>query len=257
MTGSDRGTPTEVAGDRALAAEAAAGGAAKRRYVQQMFSDIAPYYDRVNAVISFRLDHWWRRGAIRELDVEGRPTGQYLDLCAGTLDIASRVARLPGFRGRVVAADFTESMLRAGRHKAPAGVVDLVTADALALPFADGFAAGAIAVWGLRNVVDIDAALREVHRVLRPGARFIILDFAATQHPLFGWLYRWYFHNLCPIVGNAVAHHHSAYNYLPESVRHFPTEEELARRMREAGFVNVRWRPYTFGVVAVHVGERA
>ena len=257
MTERDRGATTDLEAERAAAAAAAAGGAAKRRYVQQMFSDIAPYYDRVNAVISFRLDHWWRRRAVRELGIERDPAGHYLDLCAGTLDIASHMARLPVFRGRIVAADFAESMLRAGRHKAPASSVDLVTADALALPFAEQFASGAIVVWGLRNVVDIDAALREVYRVLRPGARFVILDFAATQHPLFGWLYRWYFNNLCPIVGNAVAHHHSAYNYLPESVRHFPTEADLARRLREAGFVNVRWQPYTFGVVAAHVAERA
>lgn len=245
-----------VGADRATASEAAAGGAAKRRYVQQMFSDIAPYYDRVNAVISFRLDEWWRGRAVRELAVERDPAGCYLDLCAGTLDIASRIATRPGFHGRVVAADFAEAMLRAGRHKAPDDVVEPVTADALALPFVDGFAAGAIVVWGLRNVIDMDAALREVHRVLRPGARFVILDFAATQHPLVGWLYRLYFNNLCPMVGNAVAHHHSAYNYLPESVKHWPTERELARRMEAAGFVNVRWKPYTFGVVAAHVAER-
>jgi demethylmenaquinone methyltransferase/2-methoxy-6-polyprenyl-1,4-benzoquinol methylase len=242
---------------RATAMEAAAGGDAKRRYVQQMFSDIAPYYDRVNQIISFRLDQWWRRRAVRELAIERDPAGCYLDLCAGTLDISSHMASRPAFRGRIVAADFAEPMLRAGLRKVPADVVMPVTADALALPFRDGVAAGAIVVWGLRNVVDIDAALREVHRVLRPGGRFVILDFAATQHPLVGWLYRLYFNKLCPVVGNAVARHHSAYNYLPESVKHFPTEEDLARRMRAAGFENVRWHPYTFGVVAAHVAERA
>lgn len=243
--------------ERVMAAAAAAGGVAKRRYVQQMFSDIAPYYDRVNAIISFRLDQWWRRRAIGELDIARDPAGHYLDLCAGTLDIASQVAALPAFRGRIVAADFAEPMLRAGRHKAPAHVVAPVAADALALPFTDGFAAGAIVVWGLRNVIDIDAALREVHRVLRRGARLVILDFAATQPPLVRWIYRSYFNNLCPIVGNAIAHHRSAYDYLPESVKHFPTERDLARRMEAAGFVNVRWQPYTFGVVAAHVAERA
>lgn len=241
---------------REAAAAAAAGREVKRAYVQRMFTEIAPYYDRVNTVISFRLDGWWRRRAVRELRIERDPGGHYLDLCAGTLDITRDIVRTRGFRGRVAAADFSEAMLRAGRHKAPRDVVEPVTADALALPFASDFASGAIVVFGMRNVVDLDAALREVYRVLRPGARFVMLEFGATQHPLVGWLYRLYFNKLCPLVGNAVAHHGSAYNYLPESVRHWPPESEVARRMTAAGFANVRWRAYTFGVVAVHTGEK-
>jgi demethylmenaquinone methyltransferase/2-methoxy-6-polyprenyl-1,4-benzoquinol methylase len=242
--------------ERAIAEAAAAGAAEKRGYVQQMFSDIAPFYDRVNRIISFRLDQWWRKRAIRTLGVERDPAGQYLDLCAGTLDISSQIAKLPGFRGRIVAADFAEPMLRAGLGKVSRRVVEPITADALALPFVSDFASGAIVVFGIRNVVDLDGALREVHRVLRPGARFVILEFGATQNPLVGWLYRLYFNHLCPLVGNAVAHHHSAYNYLPKSVQHFPTETELARRMTAAGFQNVQWCPFTFGVVALHVGEK-
>lgn len=247
---------TEPDTGRETAAAAAAGRAVKRAYVQRMFTDIAPYYDRVNTVISFRLDGWWRRRAVRELHIERDPAGHYLDLCAGTLDITRDIVRTPGFRGRVAAADFSEAMLRAGRHKAPPDVVEPVTADALALPFADGFAAGAIVVFGMRNVVDLDGALREVHRVLRPGARFVMLEFGATQPAPVRWLYRGYFDHVCPLVGNAVAHHGSAYNYLPESVRHWPAETEVARRMTDAGFANVEWRAYTFGVVAVHVGEK-
>jgi demethylmenaquinone methyltransferase/2-methoxy-6-polyprenyl-1,4-benzoquinol methylase len=243
--------------ERATAAAAAAGGAVKRGYVKQMFSDIAPRYDRVNRIISFRLDQWWRAKAVRELDVAQDPTGMYLDLCAGTLDIASQIGTLQDFRGSVVAADFAEPMLRAGLSKAARGLVRAVTADALDLPFADGFAAGAIVVFGIRNVVDLDRALREVHRVLRPNARCVILEFGVTQHPLVGWIYRLYFNHLCPLVGNAVARHHSAYNYLPESVAHFPSEPALAQRMRDAGFGAVRWRSHTFGVVAIHVGEKA
>lgn len=242
--------------ERATADAAARGAAVKRQYVKQMFSDIAPYYDRVNTVISFRLDRWWRRKAIRALEIARDPGGTYLDLCAGTLEIAAQIARERGFLGHVVAADFAEPMLRAGLGKVECDVVRPVTADALALPFRNDFAAGGIVVFGIRNVVDLDAALREAHRVLRPGARFVILDFGATQAPVAGWLYRLYFNNLCPLIGNAVAHHHSAYNYLPQSVATFPTEPELARRMCAAGFENVRWQSHTFGVIAIHIGEK-
>ena len=156
----------------------------------------------------------------------------------------------------MIAADFAEPMLRAGLRKVPLAVVRPVTADALALPFRDAFADGAIVVFGIRNVVDLDGAIREVFRVLKPGARFVILEFGATQNPLVGWLYRLYFNNLCPLIGNAVAHHGTAYNYLPKSVEHFPLEAELARKMTDAGFERVTWRAFTFGVVALHVGEK-
>lgn len=247
---------TTLDSERETAAAAATGAAVKRGYVKQMFSDIAPYYDRVNRIISFRLDQWWRRKAIRDLNIVRDPDGVYLDLCAGTLDISSQIAARNSFRGSVVAADFAEPMLRAGLGKVSRDVVRPVTADALELPFTDAFASGAIVVFGIRNVVDLDAALREVHRVLQPGARFVILEFGATQNPIVGWLYRAYFNHLCPLIGNAVAHHHSAYNYLPKSVAHFPTEANLAQRMRDAGFESVRWRSYTFGVVAIHIGEK-
>jgi demethylmenaquinone methyltransferase/2-methoxy-6-polyprenyl-1,4-benzoquinol methylase len=242
--------------ERATADAAATGAAVKRGYVKQMFSDIAPHYDRVNRIISFRLDQWWRRKAIRELNIERDPAATYLDLCAGTMDISSQIGAGKGFKGSVVAADFAEPMLRAGLEKVSPDVVRPVTADALDLPFADGFAAGAIVVFGIRNVVDLNGALREVYRVLRPGARFVILEFGATQNPMVGWIYRLYFNHLCPLIGNAVARHHSAYNYLPKSVAHFPTEADLAQRMRDAGFDSVHWRSYTFGVVAIHVGEK-
>ena len=247
-------TPLDT--ERATADAAAAGAAVKRDYVKKMFSDIAPYYDRVNRIISFRLDQWWRGKAIKELNIGKDPGGMYLDLCAGTLDIASQIGARRDFHGSIVAADFAEPMLRAGLCKVSRDVVRPVTADALDLPFVDGFASGAIVVFGIRNVVDLNGALREVHRVLRPGSGFVILEFGATQSPWVGWIYRLYFNKLCPMIGNAVARHHSAYNYLPKSVAHFPTETNLAQRMRDAGFVAVRWHSYTFGVVAIHVGEK-
>jgi demethylmenaquinone methyltransferase/2-methoxy-6-polyprenyl-1,4-benzoquinol methylase len=235
--------------------EAARGGAAKRAYVRRIFSEIAPRYDLLNHLLSFNVDKRWRARAIAELRWQQSPRGVWLDLCAGTLDVATQLASQPGFSGTVVAADFAEPMLRAGRAKAPLSVRPVV-ADALDLPLPPQSTDGAIVAFGIRNVVDLDACLREVRRVLKPGARFVVLEFSTPRSALVRAGYHAYFHNILPAVGSWVSGHRTAYRYLPESVRHFPVEEALAERMTRAGLVNVHWRRLTFGVAAIHVGER-
>jgi len=241
-------------GEEALAA--ANGGAEKRRYVRRVFSEIAPRYDLLNHVLSLNVDRAWRRAALGELAWQRRPDGVFLDLCAGTLDVAARLAHSPGFRGVVVAADFAEPMLRAGTGKAPPHAALPVAADALELPLADGSVAGAVVAFGIRNVAGLDAALREVHRVLARDARFVVLEFSTPRAPLVRAAYHAYFHAVLPAVGRLVSGHRSAYSYLPESVANFPAGEELAARMRAAGFHEVRWRPLTLGIAALHVGVR-
>ena len=243
--------------ETATAQRAAAGGAEKRAYVQRIFSEIAPRYDLLNHVLSLNIDKGWRRAALRALDWRRAPDGVYVDLCAGTLDVGAQLTRQPGFAGLVVGADFAEPMLRAGLGKAPRTVLQPVTADALQLPLADGCAQGAIVAFGIRNVADLDAALREVRRVLAPGGRFVILEFSTPRSPLVRGFYHLYFHHVLPRVGRLVSGHRTAYTYLPRSVAHFPVEEELAARLSRAGFADVTWRSLTFGIAAVHVGTRA
>src|SRR5688572_15276551 len=156
---------------------AAAGGAEKRAYVRRIFSEIAPRYDLLNHLLSFNVDRRWRRQAIRALEWERDPRGLYLDLCAGTLDVATELAREPGLAGRGIGADFAEPMLRAGREKARRQPVHAVTADALSLPLGDDSCAGAIVAFGVRNLADLDAGFREVARVLAPGGRYVVLEF--------------------------------------------------------------------------------
>lgn len=240
--------------DAATMQNAAAGGADKRAYVQQIFSEIAPRYDLLNHVLSLNVDKGWRRRALAALGWERRPGGTYVDLCAGTLDVGAQLTRQPGFRGFVVGADFAEPMLRAGAGKAPRSALQPVTADALALPVKDGGAAGAIVAFGIRNVADLDACLREVRRVLAPGARFVILEFSTPPSALVRWGYNLYSHHILPLVGRLVSGHRTAYTYLPKSIAHFPVQEELAARMRAAGFADVTWTNLTFGVAAIHVG---
>jgi demethylmenaquinone methyltransferase/2-methoxy-6-polyprenyl-1,4-benzoquinol methylase len=240
------------------AREAAGGGVGreKRSYVRAMFSDIAPRYDLLNHLLSFNIDRRWRRRALRELNWQQAPGGWYLDLCAGTLDVASQLAREPGFRGRIVGADFAEPMLRAGVDKVRGRAVLPLAADALTLPLADGSCSGAIVAFGVRNLADLDAGLREVARVLRPGARYVILEFTTPTQPLVRSGYHLYFHHVLPHIGGLISGNRGAYRYLPESVSHFPSAPELAERMRAAGFQQVRWSPLTFGVAAIHVGTR-
>jgi demethylmenaquinone methyltransferase/2-methoxy-6-polyprenyl-1,4-benzoquinol methylase len=231
-------------------------GATRRDYVRGVFNQIAPRYDLLNHLLSFNIDRRWRRKAIRAMGWENDPGGTYLDICAGTMDVSAELGRQKGFRGRVLAADFAEPMLRAGRHKTARQPVSAVVADALALPLEDAEAAGAIVAFGIRNVMDVDAGMREAARVLKPGARFVILEFSTPRNPLARALYHLYFHHVLPVLGGLISGHRSAYRYLPRSVANFPAEEILAQRLRSAGFSRVTWKPLMFGIAAIHVAEK-
>jgi demethylmenaquinone methyltransferase/2-methoxy-6-polyprenyl-1,4-benzoquinol methylase len=235
---------------------AARGGENKAEYVRDAFSRIAPRYDFLNHLLSFNIDRAWRRMAIRELGIERNPSGGYLDLCAGTLDVSAALAMTGGFSGSVVSVDFAEPMLVAGRSKTVGRPIAPVAGDALKLPLADGSVDGAIVAFGIRNVADLDAALREVHRVLKPGGRFVILEFSTPRSPFINTVYQLYFRKVLPAIGGFISGHRSAYRYLPKSVETFPIMEELAHRMRSAGFTSVRWRSVTLGIAAIHIAER-
>jgi demethylmenaquinone methyltransferase/2-methoxy-6-polyprenyl-1,4-benzoquinol methylase len=242
--------------DETEAMRAAAGGAEKSRYVQRTFSEIAPRYDLLNHLLSLNIDRAWRRKAIAELRVERKAFGTYLDLCAGTLDVSAMISdSYPA--ARIIGADFAEPMLRAGESKIAGHRVDPVAADALKLPIRSSSMSGAIVAFGIRNVADLDAGLREVHRVLEPGARFVILEFSTPRSPIVNSAYQLYFNHVLPMIGGVISGHRTAYRYLPKSVANFPSAEELASRLRTAGFANVRWTSLTLGIAAIHSGERA
>ena len=242
--------------DASEARAAASGGANKRDYVRRIFSEIAPRYDLLNHVLSLNIDRGWRRAALADLDWPRRPEGTYLDLCAGTLDVGAMLAHMPGFKGRIVGADFAEPMLRRGIGKADASTLTPVTADALTLPLRDRSVAGAIVAFGVRNLADLGEGFSEVHRVLMPGARFVILEFSNPPSALVRAGFRFYSHRVLPAIGRIVSGHPTAYNYLPESVDNFPSAPDLADLLSSVGFSQVRWKHLTFGVVAIHVGER-
>jgi demethylmenaquinone methyltransferase/2-methoxy-6-polyprenyl-1,4-benzoquinol methylase len=157
----------------------------------------------------------------------------------------------------VIGADFAEPMLRAGRDKVRGRPVHPIAADALALPLRAASCSGAIVAFGARNLADLDAGLREVWRVLVPGARYVVLEFTTPRIALVRAGYHLYFHHLLPRIGGLVSGNRGAYRYLPESVAHFPSAPQLAHRMRATGFTDVRWTSLTFGIAAIHVGTRS
>jgi demethylmenaquinone methyltransferase / 2-methoxy-6-polyprenyl-1,4-benzoquinol methylase len=242
--------------DSATASAAAAGGAEKREYVKRIFSEIAPRYDLLNHVLSLNIDRRWRKAAIAQLGIHHNPTGTYLDLCAGTLDVSAMLSATVGFRGFIIGADFAEPMLMAGARKISRSKVAPVAADALDLPVAPASLAGIIVAFGIRNVAGLQAGLKEALRVLTPGGKLVILEFSTPRVAVLKSLYLFYFRRVLPIVGRLVSGHHTAYTYLPRSVANFPVEEELADHMTSAGFARVRWTSLSFGVAAIHVGER-
>jgi demethylmenaquinone methyltransferase/2-methoxy-6-polyprenyl-1,4-benzoquinol methylase len=241
-----------LASDRELPVS---GGPEKRAYVRDIFTAIAPTYDRLNRILSLRLDQRWRRYAVDRLGWERTPDGIYLDLCAGTLDFGAMLARRPGFGGRIVGADFVLPMLRLGRKKA--GRLAPVAADALELPFPDAAFDGAMVGWGVRNLVDLDAGLAEAARVLKPGSRLAILEMTLPPRPALRRLYEHYFRRVLPWIGRRISKHTTAYTWLPESTIAFPAPAELGRRMAAAGFREVWYRLFMGGVCALHVGTRA
>jgi demethylmenaquinone methyltransferase / 2-methoxy-6-polyprenyl-1,4-benzoquinol methylase len=240
-----------LASDRQLPVS---GGPEKRAYVRSIFSAIAPTYDRLNRIISFHLDQGWRRRAVKRLGWERAPEGIYLDLCAGTLDFGATLAREQGFRGRIVGADFVSQMLQLGRTKSTRLMP--ATADALELPFSDAAFDGALVGWGIRNLADLDRGLEEAARVLKPGARLVILEMAIPTQPLFRRAFQFYFGRILPLVGRWISKHKTAYSWLPESTLVFPAPAELARRMTGLGFAQVDYELLMGGVCALYVGIR-
>lgn len=230
------------------------GGAEKRSYVHDMFSAIAPRYDLLNHVISLNLDRLWRRRTVRLLGWERAPNGTYLDQCAGTLDLAVELANQTRFTGSVVGADFVLPMLQLGRHKSPQ-VVPL-GADALRLPFPDNAFDGATVGFGVRNLIDLSEGFRETARVLKPGARYVVLELSTPQNQPLRGLYLLYFQHLLPRIGRAVSKHTNAYSWLPESVKVFPEPDDLVAKMEASGFVEVTYDLLFGGACAIHVGTK-
>jgi len=227
------------------------------RAIREMFTSIAPRYDLLNHLLSFSVDRlWWWRAA-RQFDrILSRPGARVIDLCCGTGDMTFALRRRAGKSGAtILGADFSHAMLQRAGQKSRGMSLRWVEADALNLPFADGGVDLVTAAFGFRNLADYDAGLREMARILRPGGECGILDFGEPRG-LIGKIYRFYFKQVLPKVGTMISGVRGPYAYLPASVERFPQPEEMLERMRRAGFKQVSWTPYTFGIAGLHWGEK-
>jgi len=218
--------------------------------VREMFDRISPSYDRMNLLMSMGQDGRWRRLGVRMAGV--RPGDAALDVCCGTGDFAVELRRAVGPSGRVVGLDFSPQMLAVARAKSTG--VDWIEGDALDLPVEDSAFDAATIAFGMRNLPDYRRGFQEMLRAVRPGGRVVCLEIARPRG-LIGRIGRVWFEWIVPRLGSLIGQGR-AYTYLVESVRGYPTPEEIAAVMRTAGLVNVAWKPLTFGMVTLHVGVR-
>ncbi len=218
--------------------------------VQKMFGKISRNYDLMNRIMTAGQDKAWRREVIRLAKLE--ENGSLLDLGAGTGDLA-REALKQNPASRVLAADFTLEMMRAGKKH---GTLDWAAADALHLPFSDARFDAIVSGFLMRNVTDVPRALQEQYRVLSPGGRIVILDTTKPRKNILTPFINLHLHYIIPFLGGLLTGERDAYTYLPESTENFLRAEELAAHMAAVGFRQVNFKIKMFGTVAIHWGVR-
>lgn len=241
---------------------AAPAGAADRqsaaKAVQQMFSEIAPRYDLLNHVLSCNVDRlWWHRTARTFRHILANPASRVLDLCCGTCDMTLALHRQgnPQRSLPILGVDFAHPMLERGLRKTEGTPIRLAESDALQLPISPGSLDLVVSAFGFRNLADYDAGLAEIFRVLAPGGEIGILDFSEPKG-LLGPAYRVYFRHVLPKIGSMISGVRGPYAYLPASVALFPDPPEMLERMQRAGYKQVSWTPYTFGIAGLFRGKK-
>lgn len=243
--------------------------------IQKMFGEISGRYDFLNHFLSGGVDYYWRWRTVRRI----RPAGDspILDVCTGTGDLAIAYWKKAGGTTAVVGTDFTPEMLDIARVKtAKMGIpadadssdadgsspstkapLTFQQADTMELPLDSDLYQIVSVAFGLRNVSDTVAGLKEMTRVCKPGGQVAVLEFSMPRNKLFGAVYRWYFRNILPRIGQLLARNsEAAYKYLPQSVSQFPQDEELAGLMEQAGLTDITWTPLTFGIATLYAGRK-
>lgn len=229
----------------------------KGERIREMFSDIAPRYDFLNRLLSLGIDRRWRRVAVKL--VTWKEGGRVLDVATGTGDVALEIARQTPASVSIVGIDFSEGMVALGREKVASSPyakrITMEIAPCEAIPFPDRTFDSVTIAFGIRNVVDRKQGLAEMHRVLKPGGRAVILEFSTPRSQLFKNIYYFYFLRVLPVIGGLFSRF-SAYKYLPDSVLEFPSQEDFKVLMASVGFRQTGHRDLTFGIATVYTGEK-
>ncbi len=223
------------------------------------FDRVAPKYDFMNSLLSFGIQHVWKRAAVRMLGV--RPSDKVLDVCGGTGDLAILAGRRTGPTGQVVIYDINRAMIRAGRHKidpyADLAHIGYIQGDAERITFPDNTFDCAMVGFGIRNLTHLKQGFSEMVRVLKPGGRFLCLEFSRPLNPVFRSLYDFYSFNIMPVLGQLLVGSAESYACLPETIRMFPLPHELVSMLQSLGLRDVRWKAMTNGISVAHVGVKA
>lgn len=227
--------------------------------VQQMFDTIVPRYDLMNHVMTVGMDFRWRKMVAKQASTfkNGEPGDFVVDVACGTGDVAFEVERagVP----LVTGLDYSSGMIAEAQRKAKKrrSDVNFLEGDAMNMPFEDGKASAATISFGMRNLPDYAAGVREMARIVKPGGKVICLEMTPYHRPILKIGFNFYFDQIVPIIGKLLTGEYEAYKYLPDSVKRFPNADELAETFREAGLIDVKYNLLGFGSVALHVGVKA
>ena len=224
--------------------------------IQSMFNAVAPKYDFLNRLLSVGCDRFWRKAAVSEFKSLENKT--ILDVATGTADIPLEIVKRYPKPMQIIGMDFSLSMLKVGNKKISNNKLNnnikLIPGAAENIPFKDHSFDGVIASFGVRNFMDTKQGLLEMHRILKPNGKIIILEFSFPKNIILEWLYRYYFEKILPITGRIISGHKTAYSYLPSSVINFPQGETFKIMLECAGFKNISLKPLTLGIVTLYKG---
>jgi demethylmenaquinone methyltransferase/2-methoxy-6-polyprenyl-1,4-benzoquinol methylase len=229
----------------------------KEQFVHNVFESIAPKYDMMNTLLSFRRHKAWRKFAMKKMNVQKGMSA--LDVCCGTCDWTISIAEASGPDGRICGLDFSENMLQVGKEKKRKKGLDyleLIHGNAMSLPFEDNQFDYATIGFALRNVPDIQEVLKEMCRVVKPGGQVVSLELSKPVWPPFKAIYFFYFNHLLPLFGKLFANRYKQYSWLPESLKSFPDSEELAHIFESCGLVKVETWLLSGGIAALHIGYK-
>lgn len=229
----------------------------KEQFVHEVFESIAPKYDRMNTLLSFRRHKIWRKFTMKKMNVQPNQTA--IDVCCGTCDWTLSLAKAVGTDGQVIGLDFSQNMLQIGEEKRQQlnfDQIKLVHGNAMELLYAEDSFDYATIGFALRNVPDLKKVLSEMKRVVKPGGMVVSLELSKPVWPIFKQLYYFYFNYLLPLFGKLFADRFEQYRWLPESLKNFPDSKQLAAIFEEVGLERVETYLLTGGIVAVHIGYK-